>query len=111
VGGGELVGREFGEGAGAAVGRVDELDEVGVGGLEDVDDGAALAALETVLRYVPAQPNALMAPVSPGGSRASLAEDVRRGEPWDILAFLIDPASSNLTAMGRAEGVRLGKTR
>jgi hypothetical protein len=65
-GGGELVGREFGEGAGAAVGRVDELDEVGVGGLEDVDDGAALAALETVLRYVPAQPNALMAPVSPG---------------------------------------------
>ena len=46
------VGREFGEGAGAAVGRVDELDQKGIGCLEDVHDGAAVAALETVLGQV-----------------------------------------------------------
>ena len=55
----ELVGRELGERAGAAVGRADELDQVGLGGLEDVDDGAALAPLETVLGQVTAQLNAL----------------------------------------------------
>jgi hypothetical protein len=41
----ELAGRELGERAGAAVDRADELDEVGAGGLEDMDDGAAFAAL------------------------------------------------------------------
>ena len=40
----ELVGRKLRERAGAAIGRVYELDRVGIGGLEDVHVGTAVAA-------------------------------------------------------------------
>lgn len=42
--GDELVGRELGERAGAAICRVHELDHIGIGRLEDAHDGAAVAA-------------------------------------------------------------------
>ena len=48
----ELVGGHFHFGTGAAVLGVDEFDEVGVRGVEDVDDRALVAALEAVFRQV-----------------------------------------------------------
>ena len=66
AGGGELVGREFGERAGAAVGRVHELEQIGIGRLEDVHHGAAVAARKPMLGYVPAHSDAIEAAVAAG---------------------------------------------
>ena len=37
---------------------IDELDEISIGGVEDVDDGSNLAGLQAVVREVGAQLNA-----------------------------------------------------
>jgi hypothetical protein len=62
----ELVGREFGERASAAVGRADKLDQVSLGRFEDVDDGAGRASPQTVLRQVTAKPDAIKFAVAAG---------------------------------------------
>ena len=97
LGGGELVGRVFGKRAGGAIGRVDELDQISVGGLEDVHDGAALAACETMLGQVLAQPDAVEAPV-PAERLPTIVCRGRIREPWGIFAF-------RRSSTGRAGGV------
>jgi len=64
--GGELVGRELGERAGAAVGWVHEFDQIGIGRLEDVHDGTTFATREPLLGHVLAQLDPLETPVATG---------------------------------------------